>query len=235
MEELLDILIMFGWKTDPDKNRSSVRSTVPSISTIPVVPDESSVVMAVSSDMNDYTEEEIGAMYQTVLDHLLFPPHVQAQLKEQNLEKKWQMIQMQKHILKDSSFSKWGETHQLLLNAIITAKTPDIQLLIRLKSLLSTSDKAFLISFIHAGGINVLMVCAEERLARVPMTELDAALLYEVMCCCKMVMNNATGMIGFINSPHAIERIAQSLLFEWKPVALQVQQAVLHCSRPAKN
>jgi hypothetical protein len=37
-----------------------------------------------------------------------------------------------------------------------------------------------------------------------------------------MTMNNEVGMEGFIHTAGAIENIAESLLFEWKPVALLV-------------
>ena len=77
-------------------------------------------------------------------------------------------------------------------------------------------------NFFDAGGASVLVKCIDDRIARVPMTNLDAALLYEIMACIKTIMNNAVGMEGMIEHSNAIERIAETLRFEWKPLALQV-------------
>ncbi len=77
-------------------------------------------------------------------------------------------------------------------------------------------------SFFDAGGASVLVKCIDDRIARVPMTNLDAALLYEIMACIKTIMNNAVGMEGIIEHSNAIERIAETLRFEWKPLAMQV-------------
>ena len=54
------------------------------------------------------------------------------------------------------------------------------------------------------------------------MTELDKTVLYELLQCCKVTMNNEIGMNGFLNTARAVERVAQSLIIDAKPIALQV-------------
>lgn len=151
-----------------------------------------------SSNMSDYSATQIADIYCIVLDHLLFPPDVKSQLiATQTMEKKWQTIQMQKHILKDTMLSRsqsWGEAQISLLVLIEKAKVPDIQHFIRLRSMLSTANLDILTGFLSAGGVELLLKCIDHRLVRVPMSDFDTALLYETMCCCKMVMNNGTGI-----------------------------------------
>ena len=154
----------------------------------------------ISANMSDYSESQILEIYSIVLDNLLFPPHVKEQLlATQTKEKKWQTIQMQKHILKDSMLSRsqsWGEQHISLLSLIRRSRVPDIQLLIRLRSMLSTATLDILTGFLSSGGVELLMKCIDDRMSRVPMTDLDAALLYETTSCCKMVMNNSIGNVN---------------------------------------
>jgi hypothetical protein len=45
-----------------------------------------------------------------------------------------------------------------------------------------------------------MLKCIDERMARMPMSELDQALLFELLNCCKMTMNNDIGMSGFLNT-----------------------------------
>jgi hypothetical protein len=69
-----------------------------------------SSVLDVSLNIEDYDEEEILQLYKQVLDSLLFPAHVQENLiATQSKEKKWQTIQMQSHVLKDSKFTKTSQ------------------------------------------------------------------------------------------------------------------------------
>ena len=118
----------------------------------------------------------------------------------------------------------WGDQQNSLLNLIKNSKRPSIQDLITLRSLLATGNKDFLTGFLEADGIYVLMKCIDERIAKSPMTDLDASILYEVIFCCKCTMNNDIGMEGLLATPGAIEHIAKSLLFEWKPIALAVSR-----------
>ena len=63
------------------------------------------------------------------------------------------------------------------------------------RSSLSTCNKAFLTGFLEENGIYILMKCIDERIVKLPMTDLDASILYEILCCCKSIMNNDTGKI----------------------------------------
>lgn len=175
-------------------------------------------------------EDEIDEQYGFVLDSLLFPPHVKEQLMgSQTQEKKLMIIEMHKHLLANKKGGLWGDQQNSLLNLIRNSKRPDIQVLITLRSSLATANKNFLTGFLEADGIYVLMKCIDERIAKLPMTDLDASILYEIIGCCKCIMNNDTGMEAILVTPGAIEHIAKSLFFEWKPIALLVLEILSVC------
>lgn len=178
-------------------------------------------------------DEELSKLYAAVLDHLLFPPQVKESLiATQTREKKWQTCLLHRSVLDDVETSKtmiWSDRDRKLLSTIKKSRCPDIKSLIMLKTVLTTANQPFMVSFLDAGGIFVLVKCVEDRLNRNPMTDLDAALLFEIMSCFKTTMNNATGMEGIIEHPKAIERIVSCLNFTWKPLALQVLEILSVC------
>lgn len=188
-------------------------------------------VNVISSNMDDYTDEQVLEMYKIVLESLLFPPHVQENLiMTQTKEKKWQTIQMQKHVLKTAKKTgEFGDQERLQLKNLMKVRLPDIQEIIKLRSSLATANRMFLQGFLDHDGIQVLMKLIKDRIVHQPMTHLDAALVFEYMSCCKILMNNDLGMEGFIFTPGAIEIIAKSLMFEWKPIALIVLEILSVC------
>lgn len=169
-------------------------------------------------------DDEIAEKYNLILDSLLFPPHVKEHLiNTQSKEKKLQIIDMHKKTLEEKKGLSWGDQQNSLLNLINNSRIPNIQDLISLRSSLAMGNKEFLTGFLEADGIYVLMKCIDDRIARLPMTDLDASILFEIINCCKCIMNNDTGMEALLVTPGAIEHIAKSLFFEWKPIALNVR------------
>ena len=55
------------------------------------------------------------------------------------------------------------------------------------------------------------------------------AALYEVLLCCKIVMNSSTGMDYFLKVPNSIETIVNCLNFCFKMLALQVLEILSVC------
>ncbi len=141
------------------------------------------------------SDEEILGLYNQVLDSLLIPPYVKEQMiATQTKEKKIQTIQMHKDTLKDSKvLTQFGDQQRTFLTIIKSSKNPDINVIIKLRVFLSTANREILVAFIEANGILVLMKSIDNRLSKLPMTELDAALLFEMLSCYKCVLNNATG------------------------------------------
>ena len=173
-------------------------------------------------------EEEIESMYSLVLDHLLFSPSLRDQLmKSESLEKKWQMAKMHQKIFESGTEScvqlLWSGKDSKMLKSLFNEKVLDIKKLLELKSLLSTANKEWMIEFLKNDGILLIFDSVEFLLSRVPMSELDAALLFELIACCKVVMNNGLGMDATLEMPRSLDLIALSLRFEWKPIALQVR------------
>lgn len=211
----------------PRQKRPPVVSRIQSTIFHRLAPKSNEPEDATSADDSKLSDEEIDVLYSDVLDSLLFPPHVKEQLlATQTRDKKSQTIHLQKSLLHDMNLSKtalWGVEQQELLETIKNSKTPEIQLFIQLRSSLSTANRDFMRHFFESGGLIVLMKCVDERASKPNKNDHDAAMLYEIMCCFKMIMNNAAGLENFITQEGSIECTARALLFDWKPLALQVQ------------
>jgi hypothetical protein len=164
-------------------------------------------------------DDKVCEMYEAVLDHMLTTPQMKEQLMaSQSMEKKRQFVKMHKQLFSTG----WGDPETKLLNVIQKAKIPDINSLSTLKISLKAANKEFMNSFLEAGGVSILLKAIENRLNKNPITELDIAILYEILCCLKAVMNNATGMDGMLSVNGAINTIARSLNFDYKAYALLV-------------
>ena len=168
--------------------------------------------------------EKVEQMYEAVLDHLLTKPDIKEKMKaSMNTEKKWQFVKMN-DIFDNSGSSGWGSKQNVLLASIEKAKTPDIENLKRLKTILQFANKEFMEGFLAAGGVSVRLKAIDNRLSRRPVTELDVAVLYEIMTCCRAVMNNAVGMDGFMSVKGAVDILARCLRFDYRLFAIQVNQ-----------
>lgn len=164
-------------------------------------------------------------MYCAVLDHLLTTPQVkEGLLASQSTEKKWQTVKMYKNLFEgnNSNPSGWGDRENMLMNNISRAKKPDLASLSRLKIILSSANRELMTAFLDVGGISVLLRAIESRLNSRPQTEVDIAILYEILSCCKAIMNNDIGMEGFAATHGAIDIVARCLRFEYKVYALLV-------------
>lgn len=168
--------------------------------------------------------EQLETMYATLLDAMLTPPNTKDLLiKTQSLEKKWQLCQLHNNMIDDGATAGvFGRKEEELLNTIRAATTPDMQKILELKTMVKTGNKQWMEAFLKFKGIDILVEKMETRVMKVPMSELDASLLFELLLCCKAVMNNETGMVGMLEANRAIDVIARSVCFEWKPLALQV-------------
>ena len=178
------------------------------------------------SDSSMPNDDRVNEMYVEVLDHLLTPPQIKEQLMaSQTIEKKWKMVQMHGSVFDGSSAAAhggWGNRENALLASIEKAKTPDISQLNKLRISLQSANKEFMDSFLNSGGVSVLLKSIETRLSKRPITELDIAIMYEILTCCKVIMNNAVGMEGFMAVKGAIDTVARCLRFEYRLFALLV-------------
>ncbi len=173
------------------------------------------------------TDDKICEMYEAILDHLLTAPQLKQQLVEsQNMEKKRKFVTMHKQLFS----SGWGDAETLLLSVIQKSKVPDINSLATLKISLKAANKEFMSSFLEAGGVSILLKAIENRLHKNPITELDIAILFEILSCLKAVMNNSTGMDGILSVSGAIDTIARSLNFDYKIYALLVSTTCITLS-----
>ncbi len=188
----------------------------------------------------------VEKLYLAVLEDTLVPPATIERLMEsQSIERKWQFVQIngggigkggagssssgsggQTGAVSQQSASKviaWGEKEKTLLNKIGTSKSPDIQSLLSLKVLLSSANKETMSAFLKSDGVAILVKAILTRTNHKCMDEVEAALLYEILLCSKLVMNNVMGMKGFLSVSGSIDAIALSLRFEYKHLALLVR------------
>jgi hypothetical protein len=177
--------------------------------------------------------ERLNEMYGSILDQLLTPPQVKEQLLiSQSAEQKWKTVQAYEKNFEGANavaHGGWGNRENIILDTIARAKVPDISSLSKLRISLGSANREFMDAFLAAGGVSVLVRAMDTRLNRRPMTKLDIAILYEIVACCKNVMNNQVGMEGFMAVKGAVETIARCLRFEYRVFALAVSTLV-NCS-----
>lgn len=183
-----------------------------------------------NNSLDDIDDDELEDLYASVLDHLLFPAAVKAELiKSQSKEKKKQMVIMHRSAIEKDKLVSWGEKENSILTILMKSRMPDLKQLSYIKTVLTTANKAVLSSFIEASGVTVFVKCINERVARANVTELDAVVLYELVSCLKVTMNNETGMLAVLETPDAINALARCLIFEWKSLSTIVLEILSCC------
>ena len=173
----------------------------------------------------------IEKFYNSVLEAQLIPPNVRENLsKKMTVEKKWETVIHYHSMIGNAQVTQnasFGENDRNLLNSLKNRrKRPDITQLLNLKSRIGTCNKSWMESFLNEHGIDILINSMNVRLSKVPLGELDAAILYELICCIKTIINSGVTMKIFLNTENALRTVAHSLLFEWKPLALQVLEVL---------
>jgi hypothetical protein len=167
-------------------------------------------------------------LYDSVLEAQLIPANVRLALMSTPLEKKWVTIVAYKSMIDNvkgtaGDTSSYGNKDKLLLKTLRNIhKRPDINALLGIKSRLNTGNKSWMEGFIADNGISVLLSAMERRLNQVPLCELDAAVLYELISCLNPIMNNGLTMKIFLSTRRAIRLITQCLIFQWKSLAVAV-------------
>lgn len=168
-------------------------------------------------------DADINKMYTVVLDQLLTPPQVRDKLIEsQSIDQKWKLVQAQIDMFEKNT--PWGEKERVLLQTISDAGVPAMKSLNILKVILSSANYEFMKAFLDANGVSILLKSIDNILLKTQkvLTEIDTAILFEIMLCFKLIMNNSTGMQSFLAVNGSIDAIARCLRFEYKFFALQV-------------
>lgn len=167
--------------------------------------------------LSDLNEEE-NEKFESLLHHLAIPEKQQEQMRKQPRDKKLKMIETYKDIGLKNMEKKWGEKESDILRTLLRQKVPDQQLLIQLRSILSTANRLMLTSFIQASGVSVLAKCINGRLSKQSLNDLDKMILFEVISCFKCILNNDIGMNGVLLYPGALDAIVRCLIFEFRPI-----------------
>jgi hypothetical protein len=172
----------------------------------------------------------IDKAYLAVLEAQLVPPGVRGNLASKLVtSQKWDQIVAYQSMIGNAEMSQnaaFGDTDKTLLNNLKSRQRPDITEVLKLKSRISTCNKFWMDSFIGAGGINIITYAMETRLSKVPLGELDAAILFELISCVKAIINSGTTMKRFLSTNGALRTLTYSMLFEWKPLVLQVLEVL---------
>lgn len=175
-----------------------------------------------TKDADRPSDENIEKMYVKVLEQLLTPPHVKEQLiNTQSIDQKWKLVQVHKDIFKDTKQNdQWSPKETALLNSI--EKNPDVKNVAGLKVILTSANLEVMQAFLKNRGISILMKAIEEKVTKKVLSEIDVAILFEIMLCFKLIMNNHVGMEGFLAVNGCIDTIAKCLTFKYKFFALEV-------------
>lgn len=172
-------------------------------------------------DFSFFSDTEIQAMFEKVLDNLLLPPPVKYKMMStQTRDKKIQTILMHKEALNENKSNDAYEQLKSVLKVVKNAKVPDISSVIKIRVFLSTANKGGVDTFMQANGIETLQKHIDNRLDKTILNELDAALLFELLSCYKSVLNQESVTEQVVCIPGVVEQIVRGLRFEWKPVAL---------------
>jgi hypothetical protein len=139
--------------------------------------------------------EEETEKFESLLYNLAIPEKNKVTMRRQPKEKKLKLIETYKDIGLRNIGKKWGEKENDLLKQIMVQKVPDQQLLIQLRSILSTANRLMLTAFVEASGVSVLVKCVNSRLLKNSLNELDKAILYELILSFKCIMNNDIGIL----------------------------------------
>jgi hypothetical protein len=175
----------------------------------------------------------VEKFYNLVLEAQFVPPAVRENLsKKLTYEKKWETVIHYHSMIGNAQVTQnasFGDSDRQLLNSLQNRrKRPDMTQLLNLKSRIGTCNKSWMESFIAENGILILIKAMSSRLTKSTSSlgELDAALLYELICCIKTTINSGMTMKIFLQTENALKTVTYSLLFEWKPLALQVLEVL---------
>lgn len=167
-------------------------------------------------------DDSICTLYETVLDQLLTPPAVKQRLVQtQSVQQKWKFVKV--HYEQFEKGVMWGNKQKELMAEIDASRAPDLNLFSSLRVMLASANREFMTAFLDSGGVSCLMKAILQRVPKRAQSELNIAALYEIMLCCKLVMNNAIGMNGFMKVVGSLDAVALCLKFEFKYLALQVK------------
>jgi hypothetical protein len=168
-------------------------------------------------------ENEVNEMYRAMLIETLTAPSVRERLlTTQTLEQKWTFIQLHRAHAANSS-KVCGAKENQLLKGIDSSTSADIQSLLNLKVFLTSASKDYLQGFLTSGGVAVLVRVLLQRVNKRNFGVIDAAIIYEGLLCCKLVMNNAVGMKGFLQTEGSMDAVALCLKFDYKHLSVLVR------------
>ena len=190
-------------------------------------------VKAIDNDQRP-SDLVIKDLFELVLDRLLTPAHVKENLiTSQSLDKKWQLIKLNRKIFEDDKDADEKDIEwikNIIAEMNDTSKKNDIQVFTKLRVSLATQDRDFMDRFLELGGISAVVQAILLRVYNLPFTELDVTILYEILLCCKVIMNTALGMDAFLAVNGSIETIARCLNFDYKLMSLLALEILSVCS-----
>eukprot|EP00603_Paraphysomonas_imperforata_P015405 CAMPEP_0114476932 /NCGR_PEP_ID=MMETSP0104-20121206/15052_1 /TAXON_ID=37642 ORGANISM="Paraphysomonas imperforata, Strain PA2" /NCGR_SAMPLE_ID=MMETSP0104 /ASSEMBLY_ACC=CAM_ASM_000202 /LENGTH=1256 /DNA_ID=CAMNT_0001651763 /DNA_START=82 /DNA_END=3854 /DNA_ORIENTATION=- len=191
--------------------------------------EEHDIVSFINSKTVPKDSVVIDECYDAVLEAQMVPPqvgkrylklHKQIKNGKQLILAFYSMMGNEAMVLSGS----FGDSDKTVLDKLKTTRTrPDMADVLNMKSRISTANKAFMEAWIAADGMVILVRAIEERCKPHPMGEVDIALLYEMICSMKIVINTGITMEIFLATEGAVQAVTSSLLLAGcKPLALQV-------------
>jgi len=170
--------------------------------------------------MNAADDTLINDLYATYLDELLTTKEVkQSKLDIDSFEIKRSALLKHK---REKKAQTWGEKEDSILNAI---RQPDVEFgeLVDLERVLAGANKVILQEFINYGGVKALLNILDAKIAKtIVASELDIGIVIETLHCLKEVIKHTIGLENFISIIGSIKKVALSLIWDYKPLALLV-------------
>jgi len=169
--------------------------------------------------------ETIDSLFSSVLELLLYPPSLKEQMiATESVERKWEMIKVHKQIFEKDSEIKLSREDNIskILQSFKRGRFPDIKKILSLKSILCVDPTVKIKEFLQNDGLHILFSFLNNDLIRAFTSELDAAVIYEVLSSIKIVMNSKVGMDSVLEINDSFDSIAYCLKFEWKALSTLV-------------
>ena len=186
-----------------------------------------------SDDPPEGMETVLNDCYTAVLEAQMLPPPVRESLvRDSKVEKKWKTIKAFHSMMENEAMvasSSFSQHDRDILERIRTSRMrPDMGDILHMKSRVSTANKTFMEAWISADGMIILVNAIQNRSKPIPMGELDVALLYEMICTMKIIINTGITMELFLATRGSIRAITSSLSLsgDCKPLSMQVLEVL---------
>jgi hypothetical protein len=172
-------------------------------------------------------DEKINEMYSEVLEALAIPEAKRMVMMDQHIELKWKLIQTHQSLLSEDDVSDASAWADLLKD--YSKSYPSLVDSKQLKTVVQTSPKNWLISFMCDHGFRYMLTIIENLGLLTDISGYEAAVLTELLLCLKALMNNQLGLEGVLSIECSLDKIAACLQLGIEEINMQVLELLSVC------